>query len=87
MALLERNPGPFYLSLDLDVLDPSVFPAVTNPEPMGIQVGELVDAINLLSGKLIAADIVEYNPQSCTDLHPAVTAAFLMRELSLCFEH
>jgi arginase family enzyme len=76
---------PLYLTLDLDVLDPSVFPAVTNPEPLGITLWELFDTLHLLDGRLLAADIVEYNPGSCADLHPAVTAAFLLRELSFCF--
>jgi agmatinase len=85
VEFLGSRSGPFYLSVDLDVLDPSVFPAVTNPEPCGITIRELSDALRHLEGRLIAADIVEYNPQSCTDLHSAVTAAFVMRELSLCF--
>ncbi len=84
--LLETNDGPFYLTLDLDVLDPSVFPAVTNPEPLGVSVRELLDAFRLLRGRLIAADIVEYNPLSDDGLRSAVTAAFLLRELSFCFE-
>ncbi len=73
--------GPVYLTIDLDVLDPSEFPAVTNPEPGGISFQELQQAIGLLKGRLVAVDVVEYNPLSSPALFPAVTGALLVREL------
>ncbi len=74
---------PIYLSLDLDVLDPSEFPGVTNPEPGGITFRELLEALKLLSGRLVAADIVEYNPLAFPGHFPAVTASILLRELMI----
>jgi len=72
---------PFYLTLDVDVLDPSEFPAVSNPEPGGISFKELLDSLLPLGGKLVGADIVEVNPRSCNCHYPLVTAAVLVREL------
>ncbi len=81
--------GPLYLTIDLDVLDPSEFPAVTNPEPGGISFQELQQAIALLKGRLVAVDVVEYNPLSSPALFPAVTGALLVRELliTLAVDH
>ena len=72
---------PLYLTLDLDVLDPSEFPAVSNPEPGGISFLELIDSLKVLRNKIVAADIVEFNPMASFDTYPAVTAAILVREL------
>jgi arginase family enzyme len=55
--------APFYFSVDLDVLDPSEFPAVSDPVPGGVSVRELATlAREMLSLSPMAADIVEYNP-------------------------
>jgi len=70
----------FYLSIDLDILDPSEFPAVSNPEPGGISFRELLESILLLKGKLVSADIVEYRP-SLDPGFSAFTGAVLTREL------
>jgi len=82
MAQIEKWKGkPIYLTLDLDVLNPAEFPAVTNPEPGGISFMELLEVIKLLRGKIIGADLVEFNPLAAPGNHPAVTAAVLMREI------
>jgi agmatinase len=60
--LREHPKERFYLSLDLDVLDPSAFPAVGYPEPAGISLKELFLTFQLLRGRIIAADLVEYIP-------------------------
>jgi len=52
-----------YLSIDLDVLDPAFAPGVGNPEAVGISSRELFDLITTLQNKkIVAADIVEFNP-------------------------
>lgn len=74
----------FYISLDLDVLDPSVFPAVTNPEPGGISFNELLETIKFLSkfkDNIIGFDIVEYNPLVSEEITWAVTASVIIREV------
>ncbi len=70
-----------YMSLDLDVLDPSVFPGVSNPEPGVMSFGELISVILGLEGKILAADIVEYNPREDAGPASGGAAAILTREL------
>lgn len=59
----------FGLSLDLDVLDPLLLPAVTCPEAGGLGIAELAAALQQLRpcDTLIGMEIVEYRP----DLDPA----------------
>ena len=59
---LEKINGKVYLSVDFDVLDPSVIQTVGNPEPMGLNFSEASEAIRALSDKLVAADFVEFTP-------------------------
>lgn len=73
--------GKIYLTIDLDVLDPSEFPAVSYPEAGGISFKELIDSVDILRGKLIACDVVEFNPLASPILFPSVTASLLVREL------
>ncbi|MEO0180163.1 MAG: arginase family protein [candidate division WOR-3 bacterium] len=70
-----------YLSLDLDVLDPSVFPGVSNPEPGGMSFGELIGLIQGLRGKIISADMVEYNPREDPGPASGGIAATIAREV------
>lgn len=52
--------GPVYITLDLDVLDPSHAPEVGTPEPGGISPGELFGLLEqACRGKVIGLDIVE----------------------------
>jgi agmatinase len=77
----ELKGKPLYLSLDLDVLDPSQFPAVGNPEPGGVTFKELLDWLFQLKGRLVGAELVEINPSATSSIYPFVTAAVLVREL------
>ncbi len=84
--LNELNPEKIYLTIDLDVLDPSEFPAVSNPEPGGIAFKELLKTILELKGKLIGFDIVEFNPVVFPGTYPAMTAATILRELLIALK-
>lgn len=57
--------GRVYISIDVDVLDPSIAPGVSNPEPFGLNLEELarilVSVFNRAE-KIVAVDIVEVNP-------------------------
>ena len=53
-----------YLTVDIDVLPGAVAPGVSAPAPLGVplaQVERVVDTV-LASGKLVAADLAEFNP-------------------------
>ncbi|MEM2058530.1 MAG: agmatinase [Thermoproteota archaeon] len=54
---------PLYVSVDIDVLDPSTAPGVSNPEPLGFSLSELLDILWLLKGRKISGfDVVEVCP-------------------------
>lgn len=79
---------PVYISLDLDVLDPSVLPGTGTPEPGGVsflQLQEAVHSLRLLN--IVGCDLCELCP-AC-DQSGASTAAALkiLRELLLVLNH
>lgn len=54
---------PVYLSIDIDVLDPSVAPGTGTPEPGGWTSRELIRILRGIEGlNLVGADIVEVSP-------------------------
>ncbi len=73
---------PMYLTLDLDVLDPSCFPGTGNPEPGGWFYQDLERLFRFLNGmNLLAADVVELNPGLDPSQTSTITAAKIIREL------
>ncbi len=54
----------FYISLDLDVFDPSIFPTTDYPEPGGLSYFDFVDIIEAITGKLIGVDVCCFKPIS-----------------------
>ncbi len=56
--------GPVFLSVDVDVLDPSVAPGTGTPEPGGMSAGELLWALRTLASQLdvVGAEVVEVIP-------------------------
>lgn len=73
--------GPLYLSLDLDVLDPAFVPGVSHHEPGGLTTRELLRILQQVKGKVVAADLVEYNPVRDVNGVTAMVAAKLFKEL------
>ncbi len=85
---LRRVPGPLYLSVDFDVLDPSVLPTVGNPEPGGLGFAEAVHAISFLSGKVRVVDFVEFTPlgvRSLDEIYAHIAARFVLEVLTELF--
>lgn len=73
-----------YLTIDMDVLPGGVAPGVSAPAPLGMPlafVERLVDAV-LASGKLVAADIAEFNPAFDRDGLTARVAARLAARIA-----
>jgi len=84
LSIIDDIKGPVYLTIDVDVLDPGVLPAVSTPEPGGISYQELIKALLLFKGKqLVGADIVEYNPLTASPYASGSTVAEILRELIL----
>ena len=64
LCLIRRHTAGYGISIDLDVLDPAEEPGVGSPVPGGLLRADLVDALGRAhgDGKLLALEIVEYNP-------------------------
>ena len=79
---------PVYLTIDLDILDPSVFPGTGTPEPGGITMKELLDAlIKLKELPLVGADVVELSPHYDASGISTAAACKVIREVSLLLSH
>lgn len=77
---------PLYISLDIDVLDPSCAPGTGNPEPGGWSFNELMEfLLSLRDYKVVGMDIVEVSPPLDPSGITLVTAAKLAREALLLF--
>ena len=74
------NVDAIYLTVCLDVLPSSVAPGVSAPGVLGVPLAHIERLIDLVtgSGKLIAADIAEFNPQYDRDGVTARVAARLV---------
>ncbi len=80
----EIGSRPVHLSLDLDVLDPSILPGTGTPEPGGPTYKELRAAVLALADlNVVAVDICEVAPPLDTSGVSTVVAAELVREIIL----
>lgn len=75
---------PVYITIDLDILDPSIFPGTGTPEPGGISFNELIDVfISLKELNIVGADIVELAPDYDPTGVSTAVASKALRELML----
>jgi len=75
---------PVYLSIDLDILDPSVLPGTGTPEPGGMIFNQLLHAIlSLTPLNIIGADIVELSPHYDNSGISTTVACKILREVLL----
>lgn len=76
---------PVYLTVDLDVLDPSVFPGTGTPEPGGVSFDALRQALTTVASKcrIVACDAVELSPPYDASGVSTAVAAKIVRELLL----
>ena len=83
-ALEKVKDKPVYVTIDLDVLDPSVFPGTGTPEPGGIQFNELLNSILKLRGlNIVGFDINELSPQYDQTGASTAVACKVLREMLL----
>ena len=73
--------GPWYITLDLDVLDPAFAPGISHQEPGGMSVREVLSIIHALNVQVVGADIVELNPTLDINDMTAIVAAKFAKEL------
>lgn len=75
---------PVYFTLDLDVLDPSVFPGTGTPEPGGVEFLQLLDAVfSVCRLNIVGCDITELCPVYDQSGASTAVACKLLREMLL----
>lgn len=74
---------PVYFTLDLDVLDPSVFPGTGTPEAGGVTFEELRKAVTLVTTKcnVVATDVNELSPTYDQSGVSTAVAGKIIREM------
>lgn len=83
-ALDQIGSRPIYLTIDLDVLDPSVFPGTGTPEHGGVSFNEILGFLLKLKGKrIVGADLVELAPNYDNSGISTAAACKLLREVAL----
>jgi agmatinase len=77
---------PVYITLDLDLFDPSLLPGVGTPEPGGFTFQEFISLLKVLQSlHVIGFDIVELTPDYDPTQISSVTASVILREMILAF--
>ena len=76
---------PVYLTVDLDVLDPSVFPGTGTPEPGGVSFDALRRAVTAVCSSLniVAVDVNELSPHYDHSGISTAAACKMIREILL----
>ncbi len=83
-SLVELGRKPVYLSLDLDILDPSIFPGTGTPEAGGVTFNELLNALLKMQGlNIVGFDINELSPVYDQSGVSTAVACKLLREILL----
>lgn len=81
---LKEKQVPVYFTIDLDCMDPSVFPGTGTPEAGGVSFLELLKAIRTVSqANLVGADVNELAPMLDASGVSTATACKVLRELLL----
>jgi agmatinase len=74
--------NPVYVNIDLDVLDPSIFPATGTPEPGGMTFSEIESWLLEFRGKKVVGwDVVELAPHWDPSNVSSIVAAKVVRSL------
>lgn len=81
---LKENGTPVYFTIDLDCLDPAVFPGTGTPEAGGVTFIQLLDAIRWVAiTNVVGADVNELAPMLDTSGASTAMACKVLRELLL----
>ncbi len=79
---------PVYFTVDLDVLDPSVFPGTGTPEPGGVSFDALREAVTLVCSRLhiVGCDVNELSPHYDASGASTAVACKIVREMLLALQ-
>jgi len=87
-VLVQLKEKPVYVTVDLDVLDPGIFPGTGTPEAGGVSFMELLDALRKVGSgcQVVACDINELSPIYDQSGASTAVACKVVREflLALC---
>lgn len=85
---LKAIPGPVYLSIDLDALDPGIMPGVGTPEPGGLTYYQTLALIETLArrGPIIGLDLVELAPIPGNRVSEFTAARLLYKALGYIYQ-
>lgn len=87
-VLPELEGRPVYLTIDIDVLDPSAAPGTGTAEAGGITSKELIDAVHAIARSgvnVVGCDLVEVAPAYDPTEQTQIVAAKVIREMLLGF--
>ncbi len=73
--------GPVYISLDIDAINPAFAPGVSHYEPGGFSSRDVISILQNITGKVVGADLVEFNPTRDSSGITAMLAAKLYKEI------
>lgn len=87
-VLKEVKGRPVYFTVDLDVLDPSVFPGTGTPEPGGASFDELRTAVTAVcrNADVVGCDVNELSPHYDTSGISSAAACKIIREMLLALD-
>lgn len=78
---------PVYVTIDLDILDPSIFPGTGTPEPGGISFKDMLEILKTISSlNIVGADVVELAPDYDPTGVSTAVASKVLRELMLAMQ-
>jgi len=86
-AVLKSLNNDVYISIDMDVPDPSVMPSVGTPEPGGLSWYQLLDLLNVVSKnkRVTGFDVVELMPLKDVAAPDFLTSKLIYRLLGYIF--
>ncbi len=87
-TLKEREGKPVYFTVDLDVMDPSIFPGTGTPEPGGVTFDALRQAVTLVCSraKVVGCDVNELSPHYDQSGVSTIVACKIVREMLLALQ-
>ncbi len=74
--------GPVYVTVDMDGLDPAFAPGVSHREPGGLSTRDVLAAVAAIPGRVVGADVVEFNPDQDVHGMTASVAAKFVKEFT-----
>ncbi|MDY4168255.1 MAG: agmatinase [Fournierella sp.] len=87
-TLKELEGKPVYFTVDLDVMDPSIFPGTGTPEPGGVTFDALRQAVTLVCSraKVVGCDVNELSPHYDQSGVSTIVACKIVREMLLALQ-